>query len=129
MRKTKTTAFAAALVCFSAITAYAGTSYSNYNTTVASFNGNGYTAYQTKATSGANGSLHSYTVGADYFVDVRMIGYDGQAGDWVRNVTDGTNSYLWGNSYQFSGESVRAQFSNDWNTPVSVQVVGEWKSN
>ncbi|MCD7826311.1 MAG: hypothetical protein LUH14_10185 [Clostridiaceae bacterium] len=42
--------------------AFAGTSYKNYNTTVGRFNGNGYTSYQTKSTSGGNGHVKSTKV-------------------------------------------------------------------
>lgn len=41
----------------------------------------------------------------------------------------GTNTSLPGNSKHTKGNSIRVQFSNDWDTPVNVQVSGRWKSN
>lgn len=108
--------------------AMAGTSYSKYNTTVGRFNGNGYTDYQTKATSGANGYIKSTKVGGDYVVDVRMNSSSGN-GSWVRDLDDNDNRSLSGSAKMKKGCSVRAHFSNDWNTPVAVQVIGQWKSN
>jgi len=93
------------------------------------FNGNGYTAYQTKSTSGANGELSSGNVGGDYVVDARMQENDGTAGSWTRNVDDNTDYYLDGHISHVRGDYVRVQFSNDWNTAVSVQVDGSWRSN
>lgn len=108
--------------------AFAGTSYSGYNTIVGKFNGAGYSGYQTKSGSGADGSILSEKVGGSYVVDVRMNSSSG-SGSWLRNVTDGTQGVLPGSSYLTSGILVRAQFSNDINTPVDVQVAGSWKSN
>lgn len=108
---------------------YAGTSYKTYSTTVGRFNGNGYTAYQTKSISGANGGLSSHNVGADYVVDVRMQEDDGTAGSWTRNVDDNSYYDLDGNVNHKQGDYIRLHFSNDWNTPVAVQVDGSWKSN
>lgn len=107
---------------------FAGTSFSGYNTTVGKFNGSGYSGYQTKSISGANGQIASTSVGGDYVVDVRMNSSKGD-GSWLRNVTDGTNKEVPGNSAQTTGSSVRLQFSNNINTPVDVQVSGSWKSN
>lgn len=104
--------------------AFAGTSYANYNTTVAPYNGSGYTGYQTKAITGAAGYLDSESVGGSYKVDARMEG--ASDGDWARDITDGSFRYLYNQSS--AGASVRVQFSNDWNTPVHVQVTGRWKS-
>lgn len=69
-------------------TVQAGTASSGYNTTVGKLNGKGYTGYQTKSISGANGHLKSKKVGGDYFVDARMINSNGTAGGWRRNITD-----------------------------------------
>lgn len=107
--------------------AFAGTSYESYNTTVGKFNGSGYSDYQTKTTSGANGYIKSKKVGGDYVVDVRMNGLGN--GSWVRNLTDGTNKSLPGHYKQTKGSDVRVKFSNDITTPVNVQVSGTWKSN
>lgn len=128
-RNFKKTVLATSLaVMMLATTAMAGNKYSNYNTTVGRLNGNGYTAYQTKKTSGANGYIKSTTVGGKYLVDVRMNSSSGN-GSWVRDLDDKDNRSLPGNSKMKSGCDVRAQFSNDLNTPVAVQVTGKWKSN
>lgn len=108
---------------------YAGTSYSSYNTTVGRFNGSGYTGYQTKTTSGANGNLRSKSVGGSYVVDARMIESNGTAASWRRNITDNKNYALDGHYSHKKGDRVRVQFSNDLTTPVNVQVTGSWKSN
>lgn len=106
--------------------AQAGTTYSGYNTTVGSFNGSGYTGYQTKASSDVSGSLKSSSVGGKYTVDARMSASAG-TGSWVRSVSDSETRSL-PNSIN-KGSSARVQFSNDVTTPVSVQVTGSWKSN
>ncbi len=108
---------------------YAGTSYVNYNTTVGKFNGSGYGADQTKVTSGANGYIKSTSVGGDYEVDVRELDDDGNAGEWTRNIKDGSEKSVSGHRYTTKGDRVRLEFSNDWNTPVDVQVTGKYKSN
>mgnify|MGYP004453715603 CR=1 FL=1 len=115
------------MVMFSTV-AFAGTTYSYYNTTVGKFNGSGYSGYQTKVTSGANGLLKSSTVGGNYTVDARMSSTAGN-GAWLRNVDDGTVAYLDSPVSQVNGCSVRCQFSNDITTPVDVQVTGYWKCN
>jgi len=104
----------------------AGTTYSSYSTTVAPFNGSGYTSYQTKSTAGAYGNLRSTTVGGKYTVDARMQASSGTGG-WVRSVTDSDSRNL-PNSVA-KGSSARVQFSNDASTPVNVQVTGTWRSN
>lgn len=129
MRKIKTLVALCAVVIFGTTMVYAGTSYKGYNTTVGKFNGNGYTAYQTKSTSGANGELSSGNVGGDYVVDARMQEDDGTAGSWTRDVDDNTDYYLDGHISHVRGDYVIVQFSNDWNTAVSVQVDGSWRSN
>ena len=115
------------LMMFSTV-AFAGTTYSHYETTVGKINGSGYSGYQTKVTSGANGILKSTSVGGNYTVDARMSSSCGN-GAWLRNVDDGTVEYLDSPVTQVSGCSVRCQFSNDITTPVDVQVIGDWKSN
>ncbi|MBS2771894.1 hypothetical protein PNH38_14410 [Anoxybacillus rupiensis] len=104
----------------------AGTSWSEYNTTVGKFNGSGYTGYQTKAYSGTYGELNSSVVGGSYTVDARMQASSG-TGSWVRSVTDSDYRTL-PNSVP-SGIECRVQFSNDLTTPVDVQVSGKWRSN
>lgn len=111
---------------------FAGTSYVGYCTTVGRFNGSGYTAYQNKAIAGANGSLYSSLVGADYVVDARMQEVNGNTkinGVWTRDVDDFTYYSLAGHYEFLQGDYVRVQFSNDWCTPVNVQVQGSWLSN
>lgn len=104
----------------------AGTSYSSYDTTVASFNGSGYTGYQTKTNAGTYGNLNSSNVGGSYTVDARMQASSG-TGAWARSVTDSDSRNL-SNSVP-KGTSARVQFSNDVTTPVNVQVTGSWRSN
>lgn len=128
-KKLKSLLVFGAICVFGSTMVYAGTSYVGYSTTVGRFNGSGYTSYQTKSISGANGGLSSGSVGADYVVDARMQEYDGPAGAWTRDVDDNTYYDLDGHVEHKSGDSVRVQFSNDWNTPVQVQVSGSWKSN
>lgn len=70
-RKVGTVALAVGLLA-SAAGVSAGTSYGYYSTTVGSFNGSGYTSYQTKANSGQYGYLDSDSVGGSYVVDARM---------------------------------------------------------
>lgn len=106
--------------------AWAGTSFQSYSTTVGKFNGNGYTAYQTKSGAGTAADLRSKSVGADYVVDARLQAASGTGG-WARDVGDNDTRQLW-NSVQ-KGASARVQFSNDWNTSVDVQVSGTWRSN
>lgn len=108
--------------------AFAGTSYENYNTTVGRFNGNGYSSYQSKTTAGTNGYISSTKVGGSYVVDVRMNSSSGN-GSWVRDLDDNESRSLPGSSKMTKNTNVRLQFSNDWNTPVAVQVSGKWKSN
>ncbi len=107
----------------------AGTSYREYSTTVGKLNGNGYTSFQTKSVSGANGNLQSSMVGGDYLVDARMQKDDGVSGKWTRDITDDRYYDLDGHVNHFSGDNIRIQFSNDWNTVVDVQVTGNWRSN
>lgn len=106
--------------------AEAGTSYTSYSTSVGKFNGNGYTAYQTKTTTGATGNLRSTSVGGKYTVDARMQASSG-TGSWVRSVNSNETRNL-SNSVS-KGSSARVQFSNDLSTPVAVQVSGTWRSN
>lgn len=106
--------------------AQAGTSYYDYNVVVPKFNGSGYTAKQTKATSGAFGSLKSDIVGGSYTVDARMKSTSG-TGSWVYSVSDGDIRDL-PNSI-VKGLSAQVEFSNNLGTSVDVRVTGSWKSN
>lgn len=128
--KKKIITLGAVLVLSASINAYAGTTYQNYSTSVAAVNGSGYTGTQTKSTVGAAANLNSTSVGGSYVVDVRQQLGDGSgSGSWTRNVTDDTSYLIDGTTSLTVGSSVRLQFSNDLNTPVSVQVTGQWKSN
>lgn len=109
-------------------TAYAGTDMKYYSTVVGRFNGCGYCNYQTKAVSGKDGYISSSKVGGKYKVDVRMESSSG-SGDWLRNVTDGTQKAVKAHSKHTKGSQVRLKFSNDALTPVAVGVSGYWKSN
>lgn len=123
----KTVGVIFAVILLSCGAVYAGTSYTIYNVIVSRFNGNGYSYYQEKAVTGTGGMLNSEFVGADYLVDARMEGtYDAP---WIRDVTDNDFRGLPGYYKQTAGMNIRVQFSNDWNTPVAVQVIGTWKSN
>jgi len=120
------TTVAVTAICTSIV--YAGTRYEGYNTTVGRLNGSGYTGSQTKVTSGANGMLISKYVGGDYRVDARMIDNDDE-GAWEYNIGDWDVRSLDGHKYHAAGDSVRVEFSNDWDTWVNVQVEGNWLSN
>lgn len=109
-------------------TAYAGTAAEYYGTVVGRFNGYGYSEYQTKVFDGKNGYIYSSTVGGKYKVDVRMASSKGN-GEWLRNVTDGTQKPVKAHAKQTKGCKVRLHFSNDAFTPVTVHVGGTWKSN
>lgn len=127
LRRSLLTAAGAALIGAAGIgIAMAGTTNVAYNTTVGASNGSGFTAYQTQATSGASGQLHSTSVGSSYVVDARMDGPSDS--DWIRNVTDNDSRVLTGNDNN-SGDRVRLQLNNDASTPVSVQVSGSWRTN
>lgn len=129
MRKiTKTIAIASMAVMMLGTTAFAGSTFSSYSTTVGKFNGNGYSSYQTKEIDGANGAISSTSVGGGYEVDVRMNSSVG-SGSWTRDLKSGTEAALPGYYKQVSGTKVRAQFSNNITTPVDVQVTGSWASN
>lgn len=110
----------------SAGAAQAGYSYSSYDTQVGSFNGSGYTNYQTKSNGAAYATLISKTVYDKYTVDARETGHSGPA-SWRRDVTDNRTYSL--PSIQGSGYDAIVQFSNDVTTPVNVRVTGSWASN
>ena len=108
--------------------AYAGTATEQYITVVGRFNGCGYSRYQTKAVTGKAGYIYSATVGGKYKVDVRMEN-SSASGEWLRNVTDGTQKAVGSHSKHTKGSQVRLKFSNDITTPVTVEVDGDWRSN
>jgi hypothetical protein len=127
LRPLTSLAVAGAVLLGGAGAAHAGTSYSNFSTTVAKTNGSGYTSYQTQAKNGAAADLETGTVGGNYEVDARVNGTQGN-GTWSRNIGDSYRVSLVGNP-NHATESVRIQFSNDLTTPVAVQVTGRWRSN
>lgn len=111
------------VTALSATSAFAGTTYSSYSTTVGKFNGKGYTSYQTKKYSGRAGDLQSSSVGGSYKVDARML----PGGVGISGVTD-NSEYKLNNSIN-SGERTRVEFNNGVFTRVDVQVSGTWRSN
>ena len=120
--------FAGVALVLSGAAAYAGTSYESYSTTVGKFDGNGYTSYQKKASTGTDGTLQSSSVGGSHVVDARMQAQSGGGtGAWARGVNDGETRTL-KNSVGKSGKA-RVQFSTNWNTRVDVQATGSWRSN
>jgi hypothetical protein len=128
--KKKIAAIAGVMTIAAAVSVSAGTTYSNYSTTVGAFNGSGYTGYsQTKTSSGANGYIKSSTVGGNYVVDVRMQDAQGNSGDWLRNLGDNDDRAIDGHINHIKGDDMRLHFSNDFDTSVNVQVSGQWKSN
>ena len=132
IKKTLATALAV-IVCVTtmATTAFAGNSFTDYDTIVGKVNGNGYSKTQTKETSGANGCIKSTSVGGNYTVDVRMQKSDGTAsGSWYRSLNDNMNTgyNIDGHVSQMHGNTVRLHFSNDLSTLVDVQVIGDWAS-
>ena len=123
-KHTITAAVAGAMLLGGAGAALAGTTESSYSTTVGKFNGNGYTAYQTKAGTGTAGKLWTESVGADYKVDARMNSTTSN-GSWAR-MGDRTYADLF-NSVR-AGQQARVLFNNDSTTRVDVQVSGVWRS-
>jgi hypothetical protein len=106
--------------------AWAGTSWESYSTTVAATGGYGYTAYQTKAASGA-AEVSSSSVGGNKQVSARTNSSK-SVGTWTGYVVDDGTSHTLNNSHA-AGESVRGQFRNRPQTVVQVQVSGSFKSN
>lgn len=130
MKKGKVALMTGVIALATSASAFAGTSLEGYETTVGKFNGNGYTGYDhVKSVDGANGSLNSHYVGGSYKVDARMQDGAGNDGDWSRNLSDDTSHTLDGHKYHLEGDSMRVQFSNDFNTSVDVQVNGNWSSD
>lgn len=107
--------------------AHAGNSFTGYSTSVGAFNGSGYTGGQTKATTNRAGALRSVAVGGRYTVDARMQRTNGDnSGPWVRKVNSGQTRGL---PNKLPAQSrARVHFSNNWSTPVRVQVEGSWRS-
>lgn len=129
LKVTKVIAIGLCCVTLLGITALAGTKFEFYDTTVGKVNGNGYTGFQTKVTTGAAADLYSYIVGGNYEVDVRQIDTKGNNGSWCRNVVDDQDRFVDGHSGHTAGSSVRLQFSNNLTTVVDIQVQGQWASN
>lgn len=59
----------------------------------------------------------------------KILESNGTVGVWTRGITDYGSYYVDENYNHRRGDSVRLQFSNNWNTPVNVQVSGTWRSN
>ena len=124
----KVLAVAMASVMLFGGSALAGIDFEDYNLVVGKFNGCAYTDYQKKNTSGTDGYIISLNVGSDYVVDARMEGSVGN-GSWARDVDDNQTRRLPANSKMVKGSKVRVKFSNDWDTPVGVHVMGQFMSN
>ena len=114
-------------IAFGATSAWAGTSFTTYSTTVGAFNGYGYTSYQTKTNANTPADLQSSNVGGSYQVSARTNSPFG-TGTWTGYVVDDGTNHSLQNSLA-SGSNVRAQFRNRPQTPVQVQVDGQWRSN
>lgn len=109
--------------------AFAGTNFTSYNTTVRKFAGSGYTGYQVKAETGKNGALSSTSVGGDYVVSARMVNALGVTGAWTNSIGDNQSVTLYSSERHVKAQQIRVEFSNKLTTPVDVQVTGTWKSN
>lgn len=114
-----------ALIVMGSVSAYAGTYMEEFSTTVPRFNGSGYTKYQKKVLSSMDADVQIDYVGGDYVVDARLVS-NNRKSDWVKDIDDGMYFYI-PNTVQ-EGKRCRVEFSNDWDTPVNVQVEGEWRS-
>lgn len=109
--------------------AFAGKDMVSFSTTVAGFGGTGYTAFQRKSISGANGWIKYDSVGGGYRISARMIDDKGNVGEYFRDQTTGASGTLPGYYKFYAGGKGRVQFYNAWNTFVNVQAEGSWKSN
>lgn len=126
-RRAAVSLLAASTLILSGVSAWAGTSYSSYSTTVASFGGYGYTAYQTKANANSAADLSSTVVGANYVLSARTNSTEG-VGTWTGYVVNDNTTHKLANSLR-KGASVQAQFKNRPQTAVAVQASGSWRSN
>lgn len=114
-------------LAFGGAAAWAGTTYTDYSTTVARLNGYGYTAFQVKTATGTAANLRSTNVGNNYQVSARTNSPFG-TGTWTGYVVDDGTTHNLQNDLS-SGSNVRAQFRNRPQTTVQVQVDGSWRSN
>ncbi|MBK3913718.1 hypothetical protein [Listeria ivanovii] len=103
----------------------AGSTYANYSTTVGKFNGNGYTAYQTKKVAGQKANVKSTKTGG-YKLNVRTNSA-GSNGTWSADFTNSKNIDL-SNGHN-KGTKTRLHFSNKITTTRDVQASGSWRSN
>lgn len=126
--KMKVGVVAIAITMMTSMSVFAGTTFTSFSLELPGFNGSIYTKDQVKKTTGATGEITKFKSGAKANVDARMIDKDKDAGSWTRNLTSG-NYVLEGDSTLKAGEIVRAQFSSNITTSVSVFISGEWKSN
>lgn len=104
-----------------------GTSYVNYNMTVAAVNGMATSTSQNKAVTDQSGNVRSTSVGGTYTVDMRLHSGKGGTGVWSQRISDNETRAL-SNSID-KGSPVELQISNDITTPVSVKCTGSWRSN
>lgn len=108
--------------------AYAGTTYKEFSTTVGKANGNGYTAFQKKTTTGADADLKTTNTGG-YEMDVRMVDENGTVGAWKRDIVANRSYKVPGHQLHLKNYNARLQFSNDLTTLVDTQAEGTWRSN
>ena len=107
--------------------AYAGTSYQSFSTTVPPLSGKGYTSYQSKTYAGRPADVRTSSVGGNHLVDLSLNSRDGKWSTVVHDVGDNRHVAL--NNTFSKGVKVRLVAHNAWNTYVSVQVSGKWRSN
>jgi len=120
-------AFALTCVTIPMVATQASTVYQAFNTTVGSFNGNGYTGYLSKTNSGTNANVRNFSAGGGYSVRVRMQSSSAN-GAWTGYQSSGSFNVS-AHSDHGGGTSVRLNFNNRLTTPVSVQVQGDWRPN
>ena len=121
-------ALVAAMAFGAPFAAHAGTSYSNYSTTIGKLGGNGYTGNQTKAVSSKDGNVSVTRVGDNRTVGTAIQKSNGTAQGTARTELAGGYTATLPNSIP-ANSSVRLKF---WGNPVwvvAVQVTGSWRSN
>lgn len=108
--------------------AFAGTSYTNFSTTVGSFGSAAYSNSQTKSSTSATGYSNPTFIGAGRTVSSRMYrNSDGARGTEHTGVSAGS-TVPQENSFG-SGQTVRTEFAGNPTIPTSTQIDGRWKSN
>ena len=112
----------------SAGAAFAGTSYTNFSTTVGAAGSAAYSNSQTKSTTSATGSVNPTFIGAGRTVSARMYrNSDGAQGTEHTGVSAGS-TVPQENKFG-SGQTVRTEFAGNWTWTNSTQIDGRWKSN